>query len=422
MKKNIKKRLLIYSDCYIYGGSEKLLSSVILNKAINDEYDVYFAYRRHRVYKKGLIDDYGLKRKNFYPLFILSNDSVFHRINMLSFPGFVQKILKIPLWLPRVIGLYSIYNFLVLYFFVKKIKPSVIHINNGGYPGAASCNILVLAAKIAGIYNIVYQVNNIAQPSKSGFSRQIDKIINIFVKYFITASQKAKQSLFEKRGFPLDKIAVIPNTILNKEVKRSREEVLKELSWPDDSFFVCQTAFLSQRKGQLFLLEAINKIRLLNKQVFEKIKVAIIGDGEDEKRLKQFVKDNDLGDKIVFTGYRSDYLDFINACNVFVLPSIANEDMPLVVLEAMNFKKVIIASRFGGIEEELENGVSGILVEPNLDTLSDDIAEAIIRIFTDKNYEHYGLRARERYNKYFSPDIRSLNLLNVYSLEFANKI
>jgi glycosyltransferase involved in cell wall biosynthesis len=310
-----------------------------------------------------------------------------------------------------------------MYFFINKIRPSVIHINNGGYPGATSCNVFVLAARIAGINNIVYQVNNIAYPHKSRLSRWVDKnIINAFVKCFITASQKARESLSEKRGFSLDKIAVIPNTILNKEVGRSRKDVFEELFWPIDSFFVCQTAFLSQRKGQLFLLEAINKIRLLNKKIFEKIKVTIIGDGEDEKRLKQFVKDNDLGDKIVFTGYRSDSLDFINACDVFVLPSIANEDMPLVVLEAMSLKKIIIASRFGGIEEELENNISGILIEPNLDTLSIDMAEAMIRIFTDKNYEQYGLRAKERYDKYFSPEIRQLNLLNVYSLESDNNI
>lgn len=422
-EKVIKKRLLIYSDCYIYGGSEKLLSSIILGQTIKDEYDIHFSYRRHKIYEEGLANDYGLKRENFHPLFILSNDSIFHKINIMLSPTFVKKILKSPLWLLKTIGLYTICNFLVMYVFIKKTKPSIIHINNGGYPGAASCNIFVLAAKMAGINNIVYQVNNIAYPHKSKLSKWIDKnIINIFVSYFITASQMAKQALFQNRGFSLDKIVLIPNTILDKEVGQSREDILRELSWPADSFFICQTAFLSQRKGQIFLLEAINKIRLLNKEIFEKIKVAIIGDGEDENRLKQFVKDNNLSDKIAFTGYRSDSFDFINACDVFVLPSIANEDMPLVVLEAMSLGKIIIASRFGGIEEEIENNVSGMLIEPNIDTLSASISESIIKVFTDKSYEQYGLKARERYDKYFSPEIRQLSLLNVYSLGFNNKI
>ena len=119
MEKNIKNRLLIYSDCYIYGGSERLLSSIISNEVIKDKYDIYFAYRRHRSYEDGLNDDYGSKQKNFYPLFIFSNNTIFHKINTLSLPNLAKIIVKIPLWLFQKIGLYAFYNFFVMFFVIK---------------------------------------------------------------------------------------------------------------------------------------------------------------------------------------------------------------------------------------------------------------------------------------------------------------
>jgi glycosyltransferase involved in cell wall biosynthesis len=415
-----KKKLLIYSDCYIYGGSERLLSSIILSQTIKSEYDIYFAYRRHKTYEEGLADDYGLRRKNFYPLLILSNDSIFHKINTMSLPGFVKKIIKTPFWLLRIIGLYAMCNFLVMYFFVKKIKPSVIHINNGGYPGAASCNILVLAAKITGTHNIIYQINNIAYPSKTGLSKWIDKnIINVFVKYFITASRKARQSLFQNRNFSLDKIILVPNTVPAKSVVHNRSEILRELSWPENCFFICQVAFLSKRKGQIFLLEALRIIKIDAPEIFKKLRLVLVGNGEDEKMLKKNVRDNKLGANVVFSGYRPDYVDFINACDVFVLPSIANEDMPLVILEAMKLEKTIIASRFAGIEEEIESGVSGVLLDPNPITLPSSIAEIIIDLHNN-GYQDYGLNAKKRYINYFSPEQRSLKLIEAYNLILNN--
>jgi len=116
------------------------------------------------------------------------------------------------------------------------------------------------------------------------------------------------------------------------------------------------------------------------------------------------------------TGYRSDSIDFINACDVFILPSISNEDMPLVVLEAMRLGKTIIASKFGGIEEEIENNVSGVLIEPNLISFSSDLAKSIIDLYINNKSEFYGFNARERYNKYFSAEHRELLLIKIYRL------
>ncbi|GEM_PF-367056 len=419
---NNKKKLLIYSDCYIFGGSEQMMLSIISNQIVKEEYEIHFAYRNHQYYKRGLGEQYGLDIENFHPLFVLSNDTLFYKIRKLKCSSFIKNVLMFPLWCLQRTGLYSIYNFFVITSLVRKINPDIVHINNGGYPGAKSCGIAVFAAKMKKIKNIIYQVNNRASKKKNKFSKWFDEnVINKNVTYFVTGSKEAREILSQNRGFNLDKIIQLPNTILDRPVIKNREQLLSSLSLSDNVFLVCQVAFLSKRKGQAFLIEAVKKIESLEPELFKYLRVVFVGDGEDELALKNIVQNNNLTSHIFFTGYRSDYFDFINACDVFVLPSISSEDMPLVVLEAMNRTKTIIASNFAGIKEEIEDSVSGILVEPNPITLAQDIAEAIIYSYTHRSMNDYGMNAKKRFDDYFSSREYGKRLLEIYKLAADKK-
>ena len=412
-----KKKLLIYSDCYIYGGSERLLSFIILNPVVKDSYEIHFAYRNHRIYEAGLKDDYGLKRENFHPLLILSNETLFYKIDLLSISDLLKKILKIPFLCLQKAGLYLIFNFLVMFCLLKKIDPQVVHINNGGYPAAKSCLAFVIASKAAKIKDVFYQVNNIAFKAKNTLAVWVDRnLINNNVKCFITASKTAQEALNQNRYFPLDKIMLLPNTTVVKPIVKTRAEILEEFSCPKNSFLLCEVAFLSKRKGQIFLLEALNKIRLIDPILFGKIKLFFVGDGEYEKILKDFSRDNNLESQVIFTGFRNDRLDLIDASDIFVLPSIANEDMPITIFEAMSMGKNIIASNFAGIKEQIENGISGILVEPEQTTLASDLSVAIIKIYNSQSTLTYGQNAQQRFNSYFSMEHYGKRLIKIYNL------
>ncbi|MEP6681994.1 MAG: hypothetical protein ABJA35_01995, partial [Parafilimonas sp.] len=188
-----KIKVLIYSDCHIYGGSERLMSFLLKNKTINEEFDLIYAFRNHKEYKQDLFNDFkNLKINNkAYPLFVLSNGTLFYKLNNSKLPLPVKNIIKLPFWILQTAGVYFLFNFLYFVFFIKKIKPQIIHVNNGGYPGARSCNHFVFAARFSNINSIIYQVNNIAFSTKNFFYITRDKLINKYVKYFITASAKA---------------------------------------------------------------------------------------------------------------------------------------------------------------------------------------------------------------------------------------
>lgn len=410
-----KVKVLIYTDCYIYGGSERLMSFLIRNPVINTQFDLTLSYRKHKIYEEGLKKEYSDQEKKtfLYPVSILSNNTLFNQINTNVKFSVFRGLLKVPFFLLNKLGVYLIYNLISHLRTLKKIKPDIIHINNGGYPGARSCNTMVLAARILKMSSIVYQVNNMAQPSKNIFERIVDSFINKHVSCFITASTQAKDKLSFERTFDSDKVLQLTNTVIDEAPTLDRTAILKEHSINPKSFVIAVVAFLSKRKGQIFLLSALKLIKDSHPEIYEDINILLVGNGEDEIHLKDYVRENHIDKNVFFLGYQSQSINYINACDLFVLPSIYGEDMPLVVLTAMSKGKTILATDYAGIREEIENGISGILVPPNKETLASDLAKKILELYNDRNIS-YGKEALERFNKLFSTEVYGKSINNIY--------
>lgn len=413
-------KVLIYSDCYLYGGSEKIVLNIIKNPIIRENVQPIFAYRKHKLYQHNLLKDYNKEEQSkiLFPISILANETLFYNVYLRQIPWIIKKIATIPFIVFSKFGIYFLYNLLSQIVALKKIKPDIVHINNGGYPAAPSCNTMVVASKFCGIRSVIYQVNNIAENQKGFFDKLFDKFINRNVNFFITASSEAKESLSKKRNFDQSKIKKIPNTILEEFVTLSRHQIIESLEFKQTDFILCNVALLSKRKGQRFLLEAMNIIKNNEPNTFQNIRLLIIGNGEEEHRLKDYALSLGILDHVNFLGYKSDAINFINACDVFILPSVASEDMPLVILSAMSKGKTIISTDFAGIKEEIENGESGILISRNTETLSSDLATTIINLFINRN-QTYGKNAQKRYGDLFSPVSYGSSLVELYKMSLS---
>lgn len=86
-------------------------------------------------------------------------------------------------------------------------------------------------------------------------------------------------------------------------------------------------------------------------------------------------------------------------CHLFVAPSLY-ESFGLIYLEAMNYAKPVIGCRAGGVPEVVEDGVTGVLVDPGA---AQELAEAMIRLLTTpgKLFE-MGMAGRQRLVRHFS--------------------
>lgn len=394
----MKHKILYFSDCHIYGGSERNIINLSNNIAEQTDLEVFFAYRYFKAYQLGVDRDLS-KKVNAIPLSLLSNLTIFQQLRQRISNRLLISIIKLPLWLIQKIGIYALYDYLVLRNAISQIKPDLIHVNNGGYPSSFLCQVVVFAAKHSGVKKIIYHINNPAERRTKLLDNLIDKKINQYTNYFITASRMANVSLAENRFFDVHKLVQIFNTVEHPTIFMSKDEICKLHNTNPNKFIISEVAFLSQRKGQQYILNALRRIKDNYPDIYSKLLLFLVGDGEDFHKLKNYCKLNHL-DNVIFTGYRYNYADYIACSDIFILPSLGYEDMPLVVLTAMQLGKPIIATEVAGIVEEIENFRSGILLKiENLDSLHLEI----VKLFRDCELrEYYGKNALKRFNKYFA--------------------
>lgn len=98
----------------------------------------------------------------------------------------------------------------------------------------------------------------------------------------------------------------------------------------NNSFVILHIGRFSKEKNHAFLLKVFHEIVLENKKAV----LLLLGDGERYEEVKERVdKDKYISDRVRFLGYRNNVADFLQASDVFVLPSTV-EGFPVSVVEA----------------------------------------------------------------------------------------
>lgn len=180
-------------------------------------------------------------------------------------------------------------------------------------------------------------------------------------RYHICVSKYIKR-LLENDRFKSEKFLV--NNGIDYEgikVTESKNEVREKYGIDDGDFVYVSVARMHPIKNHLSLIEAFSKL----KKEKEDIKLILVGDGELEEKLKEKVKALGLKEYIIFTGFKENVVNFINASDISILTSFSEGGSPpLVILESALVKKASICSVVGDIEETI-NEERGFLINPN---------------------------------------------------------
>ena len=130
-------------------------------------------------------------------------------------------------------------------------------------------------------------------------------------------------------------------------------------------------------KGVPLLLEAMRRLQPKHPE----LRLTLIGDDPERAALEAQTQAFGIADRVTFTGYlgQSDVAQHLKTSDVLVLPSFA-EGVPVVLMEAMAARIPVIASRVAGVQELVEDKVSGYTLPPgDVDALSD----ALDRLLSD---------------------------------------
>ncbi|MCZ2492137.1 glycosyltransferase family 4 protein [Dellaglioa carnosa] len=279
---------------------------------------------------------------------------------------------------------------------LKKFKPDILHLHSSKAGTVGRIAAIGLPVKV------VFTVHGWAftdgiSAAKRLIYKMIERPLNHFTDATILVSKYDYKLGIQTNVLKKNKNAiVIYNGVeIAKSIKQDKKIV-------NNKTILTMTARFDRQKNQELLIKALVKVE-------SNILVRFIGDGPSLSNMKILANDLHVQDKVEFLGYRSDVNTLLKETDIFIL--ITNwEGLPISILEAMRLGIPVIASNVGGIDEEIETGISGILVENNIDEIVNAVDGLVNNVELQNNFSRTSIETIN--NKFIisDMDIKTNNL------------
>jgi len=171
----------------------------------------------------------------------------------------------------------------------------------------------------------------------------------------VTTGEALKRELVERTGVPAERIESVP-TGADPAVYTPGDKYAARmhLSLPQDAMLIGIVATLRSWKGHRHLVEALPASATL----------VIVGDGPQREALETQVRSAQLQARVHFAGNQRDVVPWMQALDIFALPSYANEGVPQALMQAMLVGLPCITTTVGGIGELAMDGTTALIVPP----------------------------------------------------------
>jgi len=323
------------------GGAEEKTLNVIY--ALKDKYDFYLSYGAgFEEAQARKLRDNGIKTRKFSLLRHYDPFSIF----------------------------FSVFQ---MYRYIKKYRFQIVHTHSteAGVAGR-------IAAYLAGAPIIIHTIHGTPftkgrNPLLRGFLLLWERAMAKVTTKFESNADVITEQFLGKGVGKEDQYITIYSGVDVEKIKDARPV---DLNIPSDHFKVLMAGRLAKGKGFEELIQAAKKVTKRE----EKISFLIAGEGSLEWKIKKSIRDNGLEDHFLLLGYRDDLHRVMKAADLFVLPSHA-EGTPRAITEAMAAGLPVIATRVGGIPEQIEDGKNGLLIESKN---PDQLAAAILGLMNDR--------------------------------------
>ncbi|MBM2820353.1 MAG: hypothetical protein HW405_113 [Candidatus Berkelbacteria bacterium] len=243
---------------------------------------------------------------------------------------------------------------------VNDFKPDVIHVHHALY-------FSWIANYLSSIYGIFYVVTThgtellTASENKSWIPLTRDALCRASMITAVSGDTKKWllriYGRYGQHGI-INKMRIIPGGVDYESYSRLEPiKIINKKYNLGGKRVVIFSGKLTYKKGVQYLIKAALKI---------KAEIFIIGGGEEESKLKALVDELKVKN-VHFMGYfgandDKELKEFYRRADVLVFPSIWEEPLGLVALEAMASSTPVVASKKGGIPLAVKNNVNGFLV------------------------------------------------------------
>ncbi len=174
----------------------------------------------------------------------------------------------------------------------------------------------------------------------------------------VTTGEGLRRQIIEANRLPAHQVLSIPTGIdLDRFAPADRTKTRAALGLDPHAYIIGIVATLRSWKGHVHLLEAMTGL--------SEALLLIVGDGPQKEPLQRRVRSLGLAERVIFTSHQDDPVPWLNAMDVFCLPSYANEGVPQALMQAMAIGLPVVTTPIGSIAEIVDNESTGILVPPS---------------------------------------------------------
>lgn len=173
---------------------------------------------------------------------------------------------------------------------------------------------------------------------KSMCNAILRKLGNRYATHFIACSKMAADFAFGKANNAMMLYNAVDYDRF-RPAAQVRKAVRKELSVGDGEFLICHVGRFAPQKNQLFLIQAFSDIvKKSNEEknenkVHKDVKLLLIGEGELKQQCRKEAERLGIEDRVIFVGVTYCVEGYLQASDLFVLPSLY-EGLPVSVVEA----------------------------------------------------------------------------------------
>jgi glycosyltransferase involved in cell wall biosynthesis len=286
----------------------------------------------------------------------------------------------------------------------------LVHAHNGrtGFSAAIATTFAASGASVV--------TQHFIEPGRlrQGFAQRIvrsaaHRWTNSRITRFIAISGAVREEMIARGDAGAERIAIVPNGISAPQRDGTLDSagMRSEFGIEASSPLVVCVARLEVEKDLPTLVAAMGKVIAQE----PKARCVIVGEGAGRAALGAQIAQAELQDKVILAGFQRDSIRFIQAADLFVLPSVA-EPFGLVILEAMALGKPVIATAAGGPREIVVHGETGLLVEPSH---PEEMAGAILRLIRDPvALGRMGEKGRARFEHRYTTERMAQATLGVY--------
>jgi glycosyltransferase involved in cell wall biosynthesis len=213
----------------------------------------------------------------------------------------------------------------------------------------------VAVARLAGVPSVVTRVD-LGHALRASQREALAAVSRAATRVLVNARCIGDRCLAE--GVARDRIAVVRNGI---DLERFDAEAAPApaglASWPAGPTVIQVANMHHEVKGQDDLLRAMREVA----QDVPGVELLFVGDGQRRASLEAMARDNGLGARCRFLGWRRDVPALLARATVAVSASHA-EGLSNAIIEAMAARRPVVATAVGGTPELVREGQEGFLV------------------------------------------------------------